>query len=149
MGTKCNKLLQVSLAPDVSRSKIVEIPIPDCSRRRTPAPEHLENCGIHAISLSPSRCRIVSGGRLPCDSVVLEATPSGSYDFLGTFTVRRCGGALPWRCSRALRDGAPRFPSRPPCRLLTSAQRLAARPAGPLGLGFRPRLRDGERVRQR
>lgn len=88
LGTKSNHLLEVTLTPDVSRSNIREIPLPDCRKRTNVVPEDMEHCGIHAISLSPSRTRIVTGGLLPCDAVVLEATPDGGYKSLGVFTVR-------------------------------------------------------------
>ena len=68
-GTKCNKLLRLQLGANRGVA-VTNIPLPP-SREGRPQ-DAIDNCGIHAMSLNPSRTRLVTGGSNPCDCAVFD-----------------------------------------------------------------------------
>ena len=89
LGTKCNHLLLL----DVVTAQVREVPLPSVNVQRQIAPELLaagtlgqlasprspaQSCGIHAVSLSPDRRLMATGGAHVHDCQVFEVhTPAG------------------------------------------------------------------------
>lgn len=65
MGTKCNSLLVL----DVNTGKKFKIPCLPSSGNYEP-PSRVENCGIHAIEINPSRTLLATGGEKPYELAI-------------------------------------------------------------------------------